>query len=773
MGDFNLLDTSDISSDVSKILKINDSDDRKRLSIDSDVSLLDKDWVTGKFLIPKGKTKSSVENNRFYTSSAYKVMDSSFGGNIMMNPKPQYTRYSDIRHREASTNRAKVSTKIVGATKNRSAIGMGRYYSEVEDDNQQLIYFEFGVKRFNTILSYITNAVSPRDSILAVEGRSPIFYDLAYIGGIPFSFILFGFYALAAYAIKFMFAVRNTDKIFSYYYMKPDMYIYWNTVNEIMTSLSVELGFLHPDYESLNDNKSDVTADAAITEFSETGETASTTKTKKNKDHKMKFYKELNEFRNILPGLITKENFVDMLAIASRPQRKMLAQREIEMDDVKIKIASVTYTKNTEKKGVLNKTLSSTFSYMKTKMRQVYRDIEDHTPMLWRSSVASRNKVDKEEADKYKKLFKSVKDAFNEKTKDDKLEMVMDPKKYQESIQKHEKSFKKKEITDYAASVSGGFAFAIFAIDYTGPVSETFSNTTSEIGSGNLGKNAAKQYRELVFNTAGGGFGAAMGQVIGGVKDIALGFLAGATFDLSNAIYTVFGGSYVDMPKKWDDSSISFPNISHTVKLTPCYGNTLSKIQNIYSPLSMFIAAVAPLSTGKASYTSPLLCSMDIKGVQRINLGMMTSLTISRGEGHLGFDKSWKPTSMTVTFSVTDFSTILPAPVESGSFLTEFLNFSLAEGTPFGKYIGVLGGRDALTTKYSDRRKKIRLSVAAFRRSKNFSNISQSLLVGNFLNSFFTDNINPNMHKEILLINKLEKTSEDLINAKKKEKKKP
>jgi hypothetical protein len=81
----------------------------------------DVSWVRQSFLVPSSYfAPGSVDaSNRFYTSAALKYVDTRPGGNIAINPPPQFTRYAD----------PKAPSRLNGSN------GLGIYYSEAIDDN--------------------------------------------------------------------------------------------------------------------------------------------------------------------------------------------------------------------------------------------------------------------------------------------------------------------------------------------------------------------------------------------------------------------------------------------------------------------------------------------------------------------------------------------------------------------------------------------------------------------------------------------------------------
>ena len=215
------------------------------------------------------------------------------------------------------------------------------------------------------------------------------------------------------------------------------------------------------------------------------------------------------------------------------------------------------------------------------------------------------------------------------------------------------------------------------------------------------------------------------------MKDFAMGALDSITFGLSNVIQTLIGGAYVDIPKKWDDSSASFPQLTFNIQLISPYGNAISQLQNIYIPLAMLLAGTLPLSAGKSSYTSPFLCSMFTKGIQHIKLGMITSLSITRGTSNLPFTMDKKALAIDVSFTVTDFSNIMTAPINASIF--DIFSPIIDDDSKFATYIQTLASRSLLTSKYIVPKFKLEMSRRLMAVDKALSSSQWGMRLGDFI----------------------------------------
>ena len=111
----------------------------------------------------------------------------------------------------------------------------------------------------------------------------------------------------------------------------------------------------------------------------------------------------------------------------------------------------------------------------------------------------------------------------------------------------------------------------------------------------------------------------------------------------------------------------------------------------------MLLAGALPLATGNSSYRSPFLCEVYSRGAVQIRLGIIDSLTITRGVGTLGWNKDRKPLGIDISFSVVDLSSLLYVPIAPGFSPLDILDgaksFSaklFAEDTPYHDYMAVL-----------------------------------------------------------------------------------
>jgi len=239
------------------------------------------------------------------------------------------------------------------------------------------------------------------------------------------------------------------------------------------------------------------------------------------------------------------------------------------------------------------------------------------------------------------------------------------------------------------AELDDGGAFATMRVDYTGPVQESFSNSVRESDIAGKVNSLSSQARSASFSFQGGNLvGGAVGAVAGGVASAVTSFASGVLDSMNfSGLVGVGTGAFVDIPKHWDSSSASLPKSSYTMQLVSPYGNVVSQMQNIYIPMAMLLAAALPLSTGKQSYTSPFILELYDKGRHQTRLGMIDSLSFTRGTSNLGFNKSSHAMAIDVSFSIVDMSSILHMQIAKGHFEGEGI---FDEETVFSDYMNTL-----------------------------------------------------------------------------------
>lgn len=634
----------------------------------SSVPILDKEWIKNVFLVSDQDLDEEDRVYRYLSTANVKFTDSSLGGSLAVNSPPQFTRYADIRVRGRLSKRQRVTLA------SETNLGQGSMYSEKIDDNLLKLYLEFGVPEFNNIFTFFTRAIDYKASVIATTGRNPLAYDVGKAGGTIVAFLAFPLITSAVTLLKSAWEQLMGDQPLNYYYFKPNMHTYWSTVSGIVTSFATELGIILPylNETKLIDGKlgMQLSVDAA----------------------------DIEELNRIMPNIVHKDGYVDVLAIVNKTQYLANQQRIQEYEYYKkhkdniddsyegflaLQTSPVMEGKTPGLSDFINKILS---------VGDYGEYFEPDNTTEGSSLSNSENATTVEESLKTSKVTSPT-------DKDGKYDMPdEDTKTKQHSWRDY-----------FDTSFREGGAYAILAVDKVGSVTESFSNSVTDIPTGGALKSITHGIKQAEFNFAGGNIlGSAAKEVFGYAKDLAAGSLHGMTLGLSNVVMSMLGGAYVDIPKMWDDSSASFPTITYTIKLRSPYAHPISQLKHLYLPIAMLLAGTLPLSAGRSAYVSPFLCRSFLKGIQDIQLGMITDLSITRATTNLPYSKSMRPLGFDVSFTITDFSNIMTAPVDKSLFAG--INNTLDDGSMISRYIKTVTGRDLLTNKYVMKRLKLRLS---------------------------------------------------------------
>lgn len=644
-------------------------------------------------MVPDNDIDEEIAAIRYDSIASIKFMDTSIGGNLFINPRPQFNPFTDPKTDNVvlKYNRPSADPKIINT-------GMGEGYSELIDDNQQVVYLEFGLPKFNSVIDFFFRAVDYQDSVLANTGRPATSYHAGQaIGGVAM-FIAFPVMTATILAGKFLLSALIGDKSLKYYYFNSKMSMYWGVVNTLVTQLVTEQGLLSPVIMNSKNTKKgtpDVTQIGMPTLVNQG---------------------DIDAINELLGhDVFGKTNYIDVYSIVTRAQRAAIIQKETmyaKLADGKLEDPTGVSKSVYPTQGILDE-LNHWVTF------------GDYTKKL--------NKIDQTKGDPKPKPPVVTK---AKQKKDTKFIKNPDTGVYDIPKNKDEDSFFERFKKTFDSSFRQGASYAIFAVDYVGSSSESFSNSVTNIGIGEQAKQMNSKSRALSYNLARGDiFGDTMAQdVINSIKDLGAGILNSVSFGLNNVVQSLSGSAYIEVPKRWDESSMSFQQHTYSMQLIAPYNSFVSRLQNIFIPLCMLLGGTLPLATGKSSYTSPFLCKLYSRSVSSIELGMITSLNITRGTSNLAYDKKRNPLAIDVSFTVTDFSTLVTSPVNSSIF-TDFFSVTMEDDTPLGNYISVLGGRDIITAKYASKQIAMRLSKRYSKLEQVFNVNRLGVWAGNSLDS--------------------------------------
>lgn len=679
----------------------------------------DKDWIRRTFMLAENHTDASAQQWRLETLASQKFTDTRPGGNWTINNVPQFTRHADVRN--AGLNTANQAPKSISNTNGR--VGMGRYYSEAIDDNSQILHLRFGVPEYNGMLSFFTSFYDGDAGTLANEGRGSIAYYVGRAIGMVVSlgvYLAFPLLAVASMAIRFFWDKPAS----SYYYMRPTMPLYWNRVNFIANTLATNLGVVPRKFYSDNGATVGKTEAKRASGVEETGEGEGVA--------------AYNAYAFKHAGDIFREGGgIDVYKVANRAQRMANHRREAIIksletapdDGYAARLENLRRQQkwdHPEGEGIekyLDRYHASAMgdkahiravasaAAAKTDVSQLNAE-QPPAPATAEQTAAPGTApapaapVDGEAA------------AAEELKKNDYVKSLR--AKWKAGASAEEKEVQGGYDDDggdetqdgfwkfWIANRSEGSDFISWRIDNPGTVSESFSNSTrdSDIASKINGMSNSARSARFSFSDGNTGIGG-----LDAIKSMVGGVISGALDSVHmSGLLSLAGSAMVNIPKHWESSSATFPSSSYTIQLRSPYGNLLSRYLNLYIPLACLLAGALPLATGKQSHTAPFLCQLYYRGRNQIKLGMISSLSITRGEGNLGWTKNNECLGIDVTFEVTDLSTTMAAPIDSGFSLLKPWKALFDEDTAFYDYMAMLGNLSLADQLYKMRRLSLRLT---------------------------------------------------------------
>lgn len=648
------LDKIGLTSDAINA-KIDDVFRKKRILTTADATdrIKDSSWVSHSMMTRSLTYESGDDMLRFWSSADLKFEDTSLGGNYVINPRPQFTRYADPRSRGILAD-----TEEVTVSKNFGRFGMGHYYAEAIDDTHQTIHMRFGLPEFNSMLGYIRNFFNNDMNRLATHGRvTPGIKDFLYYG----SKLVVGWAFKGLHVISY--ALKHITNFFTflakipaskYYYIRPTMVIYWATVTNLVNTIASYRGWVNLAGDSSNPDIDDKT------------------RIKSSMDGESAAY-----LHQHMPDIFSANGFIDMYKAASRAERLRIAvNNDIE--------------KNITENGSYDSFKRFATDFLDNK-RQYNRAELNGASMdeAWASYMSSGyGEVKSGDSEGILSNEKAMRSSANESGE------RQDPSQ-------PPKAHTPQDVSGWSSHMRAiykdGAEFATFRVDHTGSVEESFQSSTGETDIAQKFNSASAQGRAAKFSLFGGNIdGGPLDAVKNGLSSIIEGGIAGIPFigdTIMPALKAGAGAAYADIPEYWQNSSANMPRMSYTMQLVAPYGNPVSQMINIYIPLCMILAGALPISTGKQSYTAPFLCQVFDQGRCQTRLGIIDSLQITRGVSNLGFNKKKHSMAIDVTFTVKDLSTVMHMPITTGWALDP-LEGIFDEDTVFTDYMSVLASNN-------------------------------------------------------------------------------
>ncbi len=245
----------------------------------------------------------------------------------------------------------------------------------------------------------------------------------------------------------------------------------------------------------------------------------------------------------------------------------------------------------------------------------------------------------------------------------------------------------KRTLTRFQGPGLGSLNYVRFRIDKIADVTDTFSNSTGDSEFGSKLNALAQEGSDKAYKW--GDIGESLAPVkfitdsIRAIKSIGTSVLPGA------ALYSATSGKgTLIIPEIWKDSNFSTTR-SITMTLRSPYGDAASKFQAIYVPLAMLLAATLPRGTGRNQYRSPFMVRAYCRSKFAIPYGIVSSLSIRRGNDEYGWSYQGLPNVVQVDMDIKDLTPVLFLGITDQ---TEAVSSLLRGNDTFQEYIGNITG---------------------------------------------------------------------------------
>lgn len=599
-----------------------------------------------------------------FTTANLSYTDTTLGGNWAVNPPPQFTRNADIRY-----------GGVIGNYRGRDASGgVGRAYFENIDQNAQLLHMQFGVTEFNGMVTFFTGFYNTEAGIIARTGRTPSFiYRIGQVGGYVIGFRAFAIIGLM-HLLRFL-----VDKPSSKYcYMKPAMMMYWNRVNFILNAFAVEMGIVKPLFQGgeFGEEKMwgwDMDTKGEIPQYTD--------------EDRATMHRDWDD-------IFRKDGTIDVYSVSSRAQRLAIKEREMveAMAEEETNIEAFIERMNRYRHDP-DVEASEGHDFADDRGRTFEQALKD-----WYSSPQGVEPTDAATSTELVEKTGRTEVHFDKK--------AINPKTGEPGVFKRTLNWlgdsTKNAQAQLSAELNDGSQFVAFNVQHLGTVTDTFSNTVGESSIKEQINGWSSSARTARFSFSDGNTGIPIFDgIVKGAKDLAMGFADGIGM---TGLLSLFGSSFVDMPQEWKTSNAQLDTATYTMSLRSPYGDPMARLMYLYYPLACILAGAIPLSTGKASYTSPFTCFWYHQGFSNCRYGMITNLSVTSGVGSAGWTRNNEPLGFDVTFTLTSLSSIVHAPVQpTYSKINPFSGVTENDDV-FMDYVARLSGRSFENTFYQSRR---------------------------------------------------------------------
>lgn len=632
-------------------------------------------WVRAIFGAPAMRDRR-LRNQRLYSNAQTSFSDTTLGGNQALNAPPQFSRYADPAVGGLFAN-PKVRSKSNQSSmweneKHKGSYRLGAYYQETIEDNAFYLHCRFGKPKYTGSIAFFANMYDSNIAHLARTGDTPGILRAAgaylgataiwaAVGTVPFMAIM-----LIPRVLK---SVLNVDAS-RYYYVKPTMHLFMRAwQNQLNTQLIhyrlvpiATLPFMADQYKGITNPSN-------------------------------KYHSDAETLYEQLPAIWKDSGEFDVYKMTNRYQT---------LANYQAKTLDAIYGAATDEAD-LTKRLAAFYSNARftDAMQKAGRDSEVSLRDLEYYHLKSKGYdpgfMDAREGDaatlnalnaRYEREMKSgeaptpedltpedVKSTANEDGSVSYGGLLGD---FVEGV------------TDVAGSISeqaaaefrDGAQWLTFRVSGKDTVSKTITNQTGAPSISDTVNSLTSKARSLDASTSGGKTGINFADTaMSAAKEIFRGTLD--TLQLTG-LAALYNSSVVDFPETWTGADSSGDDYTFTIPLRAWSGNDLDVFQDLIVPTTAWITAACPHATGKQSFVHPFYLEAYSRGRLSIRNGIITSLTITMGQGNMAWRPDGVPLGIDLQITIKDLTTKMFMPLSTDPSTWDTDN-------KFSDYMGILG----------------------------------------------------------------------------------
>lgn len=629
-------------------------------------------WVNGLFGLAPRARDSQSRSQRRYSNLHFNFADTTIGGSQAINCPPQFTATCDppftglFANPEGRTEGSRSDySDLFSKENNQGSYRMGSFFFESIYDNAHFVHCRFGKPKYTGMINFFANNYDSNLAHLAKTGDYNSFArNLGAWAGAAAIYSVVGplaFVTLLAVPQVLKFALgRKPSK---YYYLKPTMHTYLRAVQSILDTQALHYRLL-PMAEIFGRDKY---------EYEMTEE-------------------ERNQVYDMLPDIWKSNGKFDVYKAINRYQ--VLANYQArQLNAIYDAATDADDLQNRLRAHMRQAKTTALYKNYATENETTLQKLED----LYKANPAyqSENVVPPGTEEYAKQMVQNYdKQHFDAARLQEEQRVLQLNTTMQENAAEFKvASFWEGIVDDVSGSFSDiaeqsyselkdGGQWISFMISNKESISDSFTSSTREPEISSKLKGIASSARSLEVSTSGGNTGFEFADsAMKGVKS----FLSGAVDSLHlTGLLSLYGGAIIDFPEVWDDSNAQIGQTTLNFPLQSWSGSDFDLYQNIIFPLSFWLAAAIPNSTGSQSYTHPFYVEAYSPGKFMIRNGIITNLSITRGEGNVPFKADGKMLGCTLSVTIKDLSTVMHMPLISDPGIFD-------DDSMFTDYMSILG----------------------------------------------------------------------------------